>query len=349
MSYEVILLPIILSLFFCWFFSLFASKFKLIDQPNERKIHPKPTPLVGGLSIFLTIYVFSIFYPPEIYIVKVILYVSFFVLIVGLIDDALQLGIRIRLILQIFSSLLVMGAGLVIVDLGNYSLFDGVVRKVIFFDLQVFSLVLTLFAIVGLTNATNFIDGIDGLSSLLTTLAFVFIFLFSYFDTGKTETILLSIIIFSNVGFVILNMGFVKNKKIFLGDAGSMTLGFLLACLLIYYAQYQYMHPVLTLWCVPIVIFDLLGVIIRRVLKKENPFVADRRHIHHLLLDIGYSQKLVLFLILFFSILISISGYLVYFYISSDISLVLFGLYFILYVFVSQKINLLNKNRDIKK
>ena len=60
MSYQIILLPMVLSLFFCWFFSMFASKFKLIDQPNSRKLHSKPTPLVGGLAIFLTIYVFSI-------------------------------------------------------------------------------------------------------------------------------------------------------------------------------------------------------------------------------------------------------------------------------------------------
>ena len=231
----------------------------------------------------------------------------------------------------------------------NYSIFEGLVRKVLFFDIQVFSLVLTLFAIVGLTNATNFIDGIDGLSSLLTSLAFTFLSLFSYFDTGKTDNIFLSIIIFSTLGFVILNMGFVKNKKIFLGDAGSMALGFLLACLLIYYSQYQYMHPVLTLWCIPIVIFDLLGVIIRRILKKENPFVADRRHIHHLLLDIGFSQKLVLCFILFFSILLSTFGSLVYFYINSDISLLLFGVFFIFYVFISLKINSLNKNKDLKK
>ena len=196
---------------------------------------------------------------------------------------------------------------------------------------------LTVISIIGLTNALNFIDGIDGLCSGLVLIALVSLFCFIYISGIQNEIQIIKLFICSVTAFLLVNIGFIPIKKIFLGDAGSMVLGFILSWFLIYYSHptIRYIHPVLALWCVPIPIFDLLGVIIRRLMRKINPFKSDRRHIHHILIDLGLSPIKVFLTITISSIIISLIGGIIYFNFGPFPALLSYAILFISYVFVS--------------
>ena len=256
------------------------------------------------------------------------------IVILGAIDDSLQLGVTIRLVSQLIASLVVIGSGLQIVDIGAYSNISAI-------HLGHFGILLTIISVIGLINAFNFIDGIDGLSSGLFFVAISSILFFSYVDGGINNSDVLFLLLLFTMIFLIFNLGFIKNKKIFLGDSGSTLLGFIIAWLLIYFAHpnFRNIHPVLTIWCVTLPVFDLVAVIIRRLLKKINPLRPDRRHIHHLFLRKGYSQRFTLITIIIFSILSSIFGIFIFLAFGpfpcllSYIILFFFYLFFIIYFF----------------
>ena len=161
-------LTFILTLIFIYIFSLLSSFFNLVDLPNSRKLHKGSVPLVGGISIYLTIFVF-IFYTNISFLLLIIFLSSGIILIIGILDDSFELGITIRLISQLIASLIVIGTGLSIIDIGDYYLFNPI-------QLGIFGILLTVFSIMGLTNAINFVDGIDGLCSGLVLIALLTLF-----------------------------------------------------------------------------------------------------------------------------------------------------------------------------
>ena len=325
----IYLLPILLTIFFILIFSFLAPYLRLIDMPDKRKLHKGKVPLVGGLSIYLTI-IFMIFFIEVDYLIVIILLSSAIILILGALDDAFELGIIIRLISQLIAGLIVVGAGISIVDIGDYYFFPKI-------QLGTFGILLTIVSVTGLTNAINFIDGIDGLCSGLVLLALITLLFFIYLSGNNIDYSLIGVLSLSITIFLLINMGLTPIKKIFLGDAGSMLLGFILSWFLIYYSHptIRYIHPVLALWCVPIPIFDLLGVIIRRLMRKINPFKSDRRHIHHILIDLGLSPIKVFLTITISSIIISLIGGIIYFNFGPFPALLSYAILFISYVFVS--------------
>ncbi|PPR43971.1 MAG: hypothetical protein CFH18_01039, partial [Alphaproteobacteria bacterium MarineAlpha5_Bin8] len=123
-------------------------------------------------------------------------------------------------------------------------------------------------------------------------------------------------------------------KKIFLGDSGSTTLGFILGFLLIYFThpEHRNFHPVLAAWCVSLPIFDLVTVVIRRLYRKINPFKPDRRHIHHLLLDKKISPRRVLLIILSTSVTLNIIGGIIYFTLGPLESLIGYVVFMLIYL-----------------
>lgn len=311
---------------FCFFVFRFLSfKFNLLDIPNYRKLHNGPVPLVGGLIIFCSLlYVFFTFDLPN--WLSIIYLSSLLIVLFGFLDDKFQISVTIRIFVQIIASLLVISSGLYIIDLGSYLNFNNL-------EVGFLGLILTLLCIIGLTNAINFIDGIDGLSSSISLIS-LFSILFYSNQTGDLviyEFILF--IIFSLVIFLFSNLKILL-PQIFLGDSGSMFLGFIIGWLLIYctHPDINLFHPVLTLWCVSIPALDLLSVFTRRVLKKINPFRPDRRHIHHIMIKKGFSHKKTLLILIVISILNSVIGYSTYNIFGAFISLILFIILFIVYL-----------------
>ena len=320
-------IPTFLILYFLFIY--LSKKIKLIDFPDDRKRHKGNIPLVGGLIIYFNIFLFS-FYINTSEFFLVIFYTSAILLILGVIDDSRGLGVTFRLIAQLISSLIIVGYGLSINEIGDY----GYGRNI---ELGFLSIIFTIFCVIGLTNSFNFIDGIDGLSAGLSLTSLFSIILFSYYsDTIQNfyDIEIFIIIILTTILFIIFN--FSKNYKIFLGDSGSMTIGFLIAWFLILYTQnYKLFHPVLAIWCVSLPTFDLITVVVRRLLRKKNPFKPDRRHIHHILTDIGLNDKKVTFLILISSIFTNSIGIITLINFGPFISLVSYVCIFIIYVFIN--------------
>ncbi len=280
-----------------------SPSLNLIDKPNHRKIHLGNIPLIGGIIIYFNVLLF-VYYLGTSYYFGVIFFTSAILVVLGAFDDAIELGVTFRLILQLISSLLIIGSGLVIINIGDYMFLPNI-------KIGILSTIFTVFCVIGLTNAFNFIDGADGLCGGLFLVSIISLLFFSFFSNTYElieDIEIIYILIISIVLFLILNV--TDFYKIFLGDSGSMFLGFLMSWFLILYTQInQIMHPVLALWCVTLPSFDIISVIIRRLLRKKNPFKPDRRHIHHILLSIGMGKKFVTINILCIAIILNFIGF----------------------------------------
>jgi len=208
----------------------------------------------------------------------------------------------------LLSCLIIIGSGLIITNIGNYMYFPKI-------EIGLLSVAFTVLCVIGLTNAFNFMDGIDGLCTGLVLISISSIILFSLI--GNTIDLFdnyefFIIICVSLVLFLFFNL--TSFSKIFLGDSGSMTLGFIVAWFLILFSQSEkfVIHPVLTIWCVSLPVFDLIAIFIRRILRGINPFISDRRHVHHLLLELGLSDSKTLAIILLFSTFLNFMGFFVF-------------------------------------
>jgi len=225
--YINILIVIIANIFFIYFFSLFAKKISLVDFPDSRKIHKGFIPLVGGLAIYSSIFVFYFLIKITLW-QNVIMFSSLILLIIGIIDDIKKLGVLERFFFQILSCLFVIGFGLTIVDFDNLFEINILTEELV--------ILFTFLCVIGLTNAINFIDGIDGLAAGIILNALISILIFSYFDNSIKDLELVLLLIISIIVFLFANLG-IFLPKIFLGDSGSTALGFLLAFLLVYYTK----------------------------------------------------------------------------------------------------------------
>lgn len=266
----------------------FANKIKALDIPkDERKIHKKPVPLIGGLAIFYGFVVSVICFAVIDNTTLGILLGSLILVTVGVIDDMKDLPAKVKLLFQIISALIVVysGANINIVTNPFYEYFGP-----LYFNLGWFSVPLTVLWIVGVTNAVNLIDGLDGLAVGISAIASVALLALTIFTHNLNVAILIAALAGSCIGFLPYNF---NPAKIFMGDTGSTFLGFVLACvsvqgLIKINAIISFAVPVLILG---LPIFDTLFAILRRIIKRKPIMSADRGHLHHRLLDMGFSQK----------------------------------------------------------
>ena len=326
-----------LTIFFLLFFSKIAKYLKLIDYSDERKIHIGEIPLVGGLSIFLSIAI-SLFFIKYADFIAIIILCSAIIVLVGAIDDAIKLGVVTRLITLLVLSLMLIGVGIKVYYLGSYDLFPDVY-------LGIFSILFTVIAVIGLTNALNFIDGIDGLCASLSIIAISSLGIIFYIEDYYSHTNIILTYLAALLAFLIFNLGLFNTKKIFLGDSGSMFLGFTISWFLIYFANISLepIHPVLVLWVVSIPIFDLVSVIFRRIIRGINPFKPDRRHIHHILIDHGISQKKSLFILIIIGLLDSFVGLSTYYFFNASYSLIVFIFFSVIYFILTLRLSRMQK------
>ena len=310
-----------------------AFKIKLIDYPSERKLHLNPTPLIGGISIYLTILIGSYLIETDLNIL-LILNLAIVVVLIGILDDFLNVDFKIRFFCQFIVCLIIISKGIYIVDIGFISISSN--KYIIYFFIP-----FTILSTIGLTNAFNFIDGVDGLSSTLFIKSIIILIFFIKYNDPNYDISFLYLVIISIVPFIIFNVGLFKNYKIFLGDTGSTFLGFLLSWLLIYYSQIEknMIDPLIIVWIAPIVVYDFFAVFIYRMMNRSSPFSPDNMHLHFILLR-RFNKNQVLFLMLISSILISFIGFFAYFFVHSYISLLLFFILFFLYLFINNKLRI---------
>jgi undecaprenyl-phosphate alpha-N-acetylglucosaminyl 1-phosphatetransferase/UDP-N-acetylglucosamine 2-epimerase len=284
-----------------------APRLGLVDRPNARKCHRGRIPLIGGLCFFLGL-VAGLSYLDVIDSFSVaLLGASALILLTGLVDDLYDLSVRSRLTIQVGTVLAVIAATGVYID-GVGQLFgDSQIR------LHALGIPLTVLAVVGLMNAFNMLDGIDGLAGGLAIVGILAVIAFSS-GTGwqaLSVLMLLQLLMVALIPYLGVNLGWPDGRKIFMGDAGSTLVGFLLGWGLIYLSQPRVGHiaPVDVLWCVAIPLMDTLGVMVRRMRLGRSPFKADRQHVHHLLLDAGYSPRVALAIIIGASGALAVAGY----------------------------------------
>ena len=267
---------------------------QLMDEPNARSSHVKKTATLGGLSIFAAILIgytiwgnFTLFHGLSMQYIISSLVILFFI---GLKDDILELKPVSKLLAQILAALIVVyGAKLKISSL--FGLF-GIVHIHPYL-----AIALTVFIFVIIINSYNLIDGIDGLAAsigLVVTISFGFWF----YKVGHTPlTILSACLAGALIGFMRYN--FSRKEKIFMGDTGSMIVGFMLAVFTIKFIQmneapytdfYIPNAPTLAIAVLIVPLFDTLRVLSMRIIHRRPPFYPDRSHIHHILIDKGFSH-----------------------------------------------------------
>ena len=273
-----------------------AIKIGLVDIPGGRKVHRKPTPLVGGLGIFLGILCVTISMPGMLLEYSSLLSLSALILFIGTVDDAKNLSPLARLIGH---SLVALAMAVVAgVELDSF----GALLSSSPLDLGFFSVPVTIFATLGVINAINMSDGVDGLSGGLVIVSLSFIALTSSMSGQLLIASFCTIMICSIMAFLSLNFRrpWQKQALIYLGDAGSTMLGFMLTWLLISSTQgiTPAFTPVYALWFLAVPLVDTVNLMIKRPLKGRSPFDAGTDHLHHILLSRGFSVTQTVLLIL---------------------------------------------------
>jgi len=265
----------------------FSLKYKvLIDIPKKRSVHTKPIPMIGGIFIFFT-FIFEIWrHSNELYSIPFYtLFISSLIIFIGgLIDDLKDVSPKLKFVFIILASTIVVLNGLVIENIR--------LTNDIYLNLWIFSIPFTIFAITGLTNALNLLDGIDGYASIVATILFIaFYYIGLTYNDSFLIFISINIIIFILI-FFLLNF---PPAKIFLGDNGSLFLGFILSILSIYLLRYLDEGTILLMLTLPVM--DTFTVILLRLKMGKSPFEADKIHLHHILLEFTKNVKITLLLL----------------------------------------------------
>ncbi|MCF6212022.1 MAG: undecaprenyl-phosphate alpha-N-acetylglucosaminyl 1-phosphate transferase [Gammaproteobacteria bacterium] len=301
-----------------------AAYLGLIDSPCKRKQHSGNIPLIGGLAIFCGFIFSSLTLDVALVDLYVFFAASLTMIIVGVLDDAFNLSTRIRFVAQTIAALIMsVWGGVILFDLGEL-FFDGSLLP-----LGILAIPFTVFATVGVINTLNMSDGLDGLSGVLTLSALTGLIVVAYTANAYTEFSTLLLLSSCIVAFLLFNLRHPLRRQasIFMGDAGSMFIGFALTWFFIKLSQGEQraMPPVTALWFIALPLFDTVGIMFRRITKGRSPFLADREHFHHVLLLAGYSvaQSVAIMTVLsVIGVVIGLTG--IYFNIPDIIMFVLF-------------------------
>ena len=280
----------------------FFIKRNVIDKIKIRSSHKSLATRTGGIAIFSTLFLISSYYyisGVDIYEYSILI-PGIILLAVGLYDDIYNVDFKLKFIFQIVAAKILIDSGLIIENL------HGVMG--IYEIGRIAAQILTIFIIVAIINAINFIDGIDGLA--ISAVIF-FIFAFEFFADSTSPFYNLSqIIIISLLPLYYFN--YRKKNKVFLGDSGSLFLGCIVSVYAIYILNNDYIIKetydlnkviyVFSILTYPII--DLVRVFFIRIFRGKSPFIADKNHIHHLLIKKFESHSLVVLVIYLINILV---------------------------------------------
>ena len=283
-----------------------AGVLNLIDHPGGRKAHGRPVPLVGGLAIFIALLGVAGVLGIASSAAYVLLALSI-VIAVGMWDDVAEISPRVKFAIQIVAScLMIWGAGVELTNVGDLLGWRPI-------GLWLFAVPLTVFAVVGVVNSLNMMDGLDGLGGSIALVAFAWYAIAAAlcgFDVQfKTALIFCGAI----AGFLVFNLRFPwqPHARVFLGDAGSLMIGFALGWFAIDLTQGagRTMPPIAALWVILLPLADCVSLMARRVKAGRSPFVADSRHIHHYLLARGFNHSQTLATLTCLSVLFGAVGF----------------------------------------
>ena len=267
----------------------FAYKVGAIDVPkDERRMHHKPIPRLGGLAIFAG-FMASILLFVDIRLnpqMQSILLGAVIIVVLGVVDDIMALPAKLKFVIQIAAALIPALNGVSIQALSNPNIFSPNAYWV----LNWLSVPITVLWIVGITNAVNLIDGLDGLANGVSAISAATVLVIALICSEAQVAVVMAALVGACVGFLPYNL---NPAKMFMGDTGATFLGFILSTMSIqglfkFYAVISFAVPFLILG---LPIFDTAFAMIRRMAHGQSPMHADRGHIHHRLIDMGLNQK----------------------------------------------------------
>jgi UDP-GlcNAc:undecaprenyl-phosphate GlcNAc-1-phosphate transferase len=329
-----------------YIFRKLARKIGLVDRPSPRKLHNGAVPLVGGVAICFTVVHYLYFNPGIGGNSNVLMFAVSILTLVGALDDKFDVSVKLRIVTQALVSLvMILYAGIVMTNMGNLLGFGDI-------ELGAMALPVTVLAVLGAINAFNMVDGIDGLLGGILLVTFSSIAILMDWS-GQPYKLYISILFIASITpFVFLNLGvFGRKRKVFMGDAGSMTIGFTVIWLLLGASQSGEdsisISPVTCLWLIAIPLMDMVSVIIRRIKEKRSPFKADREHIHHLLQNYHDSSLVVLGIICSFSAIFATVG--VVGEVLAIPEYVMFSLFIVIFALYHSFVSNLSQNKSMNK
>lgn len=322
----------------------FAFQVGAVAIPNERSMHKKPMPLAGGTAIVLSFALTVILLAPTVKGFSFQNHIGLMIgagliTIVGLLDDIYNLNARIKLFFQLLAAMLVVFSGTTIELVSWPWAESGIIH------LGAMSKIITVIWIVGLTNAVNLIDGLDGLATGVTSIASLCLMFISILYGEPIVVILTAALAGSCMGFLPYNF---NPAKIFMGDTGSTFLGFVLAVISIkgLLKSYTALTIIIAIIVMGLPIFDTSFAIIRRIIKRQPVMKADRGHLHHRLVDKGYSHKRAVLILYGISGGFGIAGILVA---MKDFRFAVFIILFMAFVWAADLLLARRENKKIEE
>lgn len=286
-----------------------AGRVGLVDVPGDRKQHSGHIPLVGGVGSFIALALSWFALMPFNEPFTLFFVCSSVLVCIGSIDDAWDLPAKFRLGAQVTMAIvLVSGTGLYLDGFGD--LFGlGAIE----FGPWLGAFV-TVAAVIGATNAFNMMDGIDGLAGMMSMVSLLALtYLFSNSPAFSFELMLAFGICMALLPYLAMNLQLpLFRHKIFMGDAGSIFVGFAIVWLLVCGTQSDApaFRPVTALWIIAVPLMDMVAIMVRRARKGQSLMRPDREHLHHIFLRAGFNQRQALLTITFFSTLLAALGLL---------------------------------------
>lgn len=330
-------LTFVLSYFCIYLFIKKAKSMGFINQPNERSMHRRPkargagTCFVGAALAVLSVALFLGQYSlnNNYFILLAVL----IVFVAGFLDDLKDISPKLKFALIISATLILAYNGFYIKTMGSYMGYEIALPFYI-------GIPLTLFAVTGFTNAMNLTDGLDGLAGMI-SMIMLFVFFWIGYVHHDPLLVIVSIVFMAAVGaFLLFNW---YPAKVFMGDSGSLTLGFVISVLGI--RSLEYVQPMAMLFIVVLPVLDTFIVMTRRIQRGLSPFKADKTHMHHILYnryeDVPYTVIMLIYIQIAFTIIgVQLRGA------DNFMSLILFGILFFIFLNLFDQRMKHRKNRN---
>lgn len=328
----MIVIPFLFVLAIIPFIKKVAKHVSAMDIPNARKVHQVPIPRLGGLGIYMGFLLGYILFGTMSLRMNAILIGSFIIIVTGLIDDINPIPAKVKFLFQTIAACVVAFYGKILLqDLSAFGFYINFGKL---------SYPITVIFIVSIINCINLIDGLDGLAAGLSSIYFITIgiVIVGWKHTFGLDAIITFIMLGATLGFLCHNF---HPAKIFMGDSGSMFLGYMIAVI----ALLGFKNVTLTTLLAPICllaipIMDTAFAILRRIVNKKPISEPDKQHLHHQLLNLNISHRNVVLLIYALDILFA-SAMLIYILYDRVVGVIIYAILFILVLIFVSKTNII--------
>ncbi len=317
-----------------------ANHVGALDMPNARKVHKKPIPRLGGLGIYMGFLLGYMLFGKESIQMNSILIGSFVIIITGIIDDIKPVPAKYKFIGQLVGAAIIpLYGGIVLRDVSAFGLY---------FQFGIFSYPVTIIFILGIINCMNLIDGLDGLAGGLASIYFLTIGIIAMMmgNSNGLDIVLTFIMLGSTCGFLVHNF---NPAKIFMGDSGSMFLGYIIAVIaLLGFKNITLTSLIVPIFLLAIPILDTLFAILRRLINHKPISMPDKNHLHHQLLKMKFSQRTTVLIIYCVDMLFAIAS-IIYVLGDSRHGIIIYVVLFLLVLFVIVKTNIIFDHSEKEK